>query len=386
MKTLKRIFSSSTTTLRQLHPAHCRHCQKKFSPKDALDEFCSSRCLKNYNSRPAQSQRKSPTLAGQPNFNYYQAALVTPPGNAHGSSRRYRSHTTSRHAPHAIPSQPPTPAYSLGSGRQGAQYPYPPSYSPGTLPSYSGWPSPNPQYSAKHMVVATPPSAIPPHLQMARSSSSPVKSRSTQRPRRLDISKRPSSAGHTPGVALRPLPAVGPPTATFSTTQSTALPRRGHNHIYRPIDRPVPTQVKIAAPSPIHPHPPGDIIASLEERIERPVPPPTEWHFAAPPTPSISSTSSGDDREVHGGFYDVNGNHVDVQFGGDLSWRVADTNATWKTASSATLVPIPPRARELDGTQTPIYPTGGYVPRLSARTAATSSRALRPRSNSFGGY
>ncbi|KAH9851491.1 hypothetical protein C2E23DRAFT_226306 [Lenzites betulinus] len=403
MKALKRIFSSSATPHRS-RTVSCRYCQQTFVQKDAVDQFCSRRCLTSYNSRPAQSHRNSPASAHQPRMNYYEAAIYSPRGSPQ-PSQQSRSHMMSRHASGSpyMASQPSTPTYSPGHSRQ-LYYPSSPSHSPGcsqrvyspsyfsgTPYSYSAYPSPCVQFDARYRDATpiSPLTAVPYHLQMERSSSSPAKARSTQRPHRLEAPKRPSSAGHTPGTMLRPLPVVASPSASRVTAlPADAQPHLGHNRIYRSSERSRSTQLKIAAPSPLRAQPSEDIIASLEERIEMPVPSPSEWHFKEPPSrPSISSTSSRGDREIHGGFYDAEGNPVDIQFGQDLSWTVADTTSGWKTASTATLVSTQPRGLELD-IGTPIYPTGGYVPRQSAtpRPAAASRRGPRPRSNSFGGY
>ncbi|OJT14712.1 hypothetical protein TRAPUB_8765 [Trametes pubescens] len=259
-------------------------------------------------------------------------------------------------------------------------------------------------------------SAVPSHvMQMSRTSSTPAKPRTHQRSRRQDrdVPQRPSSAGHTPGVALRPLP----PLFTDPWVEDAAQDSHSRDDTHRPhhksrrdaSDAALPqsrpqAMPTIVAPSPTRPQAAPILTALLPSTPTVAAPSPTDIRPLSmqtvgggrlkgfgTPSPSTPSQSSVNGEEPHGGFYDAQGYPVKgVQLTADGQVIESPFSAGWKTASSATLVPTPRAARKQE-MRTPRYQCGDYAlyspePSATPRPKAVSRRAPRPRSNSFGGY
>ncbi|EIW59398.1 uncharacterized protein TRAVEDRAFT_46707 [Trametes versicolor FP-101664 SS1] len=247
---------------------------------------------------------------------------------------------------------------------------------------------------------------------MSRTSSNPAQPRARPRPRRQDVPQRPSSAGHTPGTALKPLPVFTDPWVENAAqdshkrddTHRLRHPSRKDVSEARAPSRPqaMPTVVApsparaqampIVAPSPIRAQGTTTILAPSPIRplSLRTVAGSRLKGFGTPVLSEISSESSANDEEPHGGFYDAQGYPVKgLQVTADDQAIESPSSAGWKTASTATLVPTP-RSRKHE-VRTPAYQCGNYAlyhpeGSVTPRPKAATRRAPRPRSNSFGGY
>ncbi|KAI0373694.1 hypothetical protein BV20DRAFT_669832 [Pilatotrama ljubarskyi] len=375
MKAIKRLFSSSRGQSKPA-AAYCRHpaCRKSFKPRDAFDQFCSRACLQDYNSRPSRTRRHIPTTHPPPqpapsrhvsrsnwgtgpgrtpqrqaeclsplNPQYYLqhpgTAIATPHGSysspqpIHPTPVSHTTPSSAWHSPQAGGASTwaaHTPQARYASPYSNASSSRPPPANPSYYKSDSRPPPANPsRFTPAPQRSPTPHHPFPSSHAMERGPSAPAQPRTQHRSGLRTLPERPSSAGHTPGVALIPL---------------------------------------FADPA-------------------------SDWHLRPPRTPTVSSTSSGGDEERHGGFYDADGRPVLARgrYEDDDTPAARWPTTDWKTASSATLVPTATGAGHRRESRATGQSVRGYCQAEEPATTASRLRASprrtpRPRSNSFGGF
>ncbi|KAI0632370.1 hypothetical protein C8Q77DRAFT_920109 [Trametes polyzona] len=295
----------------------------------------------------------------------------------------------SRTGYHASPPRAITPSHCTGSPASSTLR------TAGSSRAYTPAAIPHPAIAhpaIAHPAIAHP--AIPRHVAaVARTPSEPPQPQVQADPsQHHDAPSRRSSAGHTPGLALRRLPQEEDP-PPVSNNDRPPPPER--NDRYRTA-----TPRGIVAPTSARPQAmqTGGTVGGRLRPLEAARSPlsaePTIWQFEPPPTPSAASTSSSsdDEPEPHGGFYDANGYPMRIKFGSDGWVHIpppsTPPSAGSEMASSATLIQTPPtHAPRQAGGYGGHYlsPDSGPSVTPRARPNAAALRTVpRPRSNSYG--